>query len=281
MKKVKLKAKKFYNKLIKTMKNPVMQILPGQLAFFFLLSIFPIILVLGIIAPIFSVSIDTIVEVIELSLPANTSKLILPLIEGKGFDFNVILIIISAIYLISRGTKSIIIASSTVYKVEEHNAIKNVIKSIIITILLILLFIFIATISVFGGRILKILSFISIISSNLITIYNVLRWPTTFFVIFFTLKLVYTIAPNKKIQSKDVNKGAIFTTVLWVIATAIYSYYITHFASYNIFYGSAANIIILMLWIYIISYIFVFGMVINATSENVYKVENVNKEEEK
>ena len=118
MKKIKTRAKKFYNKLIKTMKNPVMQILPGQIAFFFLLSIFPIILVLGIIAPIFSISIDTIVDAIELSLPANTSKLIVPLVQGKGLDFNVIIIIVSAIFLISRGTKSIIIAASTIYKTD-------------------------------------------------------------------------------------------------------------------------------------------------------------------
>lgn len=280
MKKIKTRAKKFYNKLIKTMKNPVMQILPGQIAFFFLLSIFPIILVLGIIAPIFSISIDTIVDAIELSLPANTSKLIVPLVQGKGLDFNVIIIIVSAIFLISRGTKSIIIAASTIYKTEEQNPIKNMVKSIIITILLVLLFIFIAIISVFGGRILKLLSFIDVINSNLIIIYDILRWPMTFFVIFFFLKIIYTLAPNKKISSKEVNYGAIITTILWVIATAIYSYYITHFSSYNIFYGSAANIVILMLWIYIISYIFVFGMVINATNDKIKIMENVNKKEE-
>lgn len=273
MEQLKYRIKKFFNLLIETMKNPVMQILPGQIAFFFLLSIFPIILILGVLAPIFSISVNDIVEIVEISLPANTSKLLLPLIKGKSFDINIIVLIISALYLISRCTKSIIIASSTVHKVEKGNFIKNTIKSFTITILLALLFIFIAFITVFGGRILLILSKFFSINVSIIKFYNLIRWPITFLVIFIVVKVVYTLTPNKKIKSKTVNTGAMITTILWVLVTAIYSYYITHFSSYNIFYGSTANIVILMLWVYIISYIFVFGMVINVTKR---KYENID-----
>lgn len=264
MTKVKSRTKKIFDIFIKTMSNPVMQILPGQIAFFFLLSIFPIILILGVFLPFFSVSIVSIKDFIEASFPADTSKIIMPLIEGKSFDINIIILILSSIYLISRCTKSIVVASSTVYSADYNNQVENIVKSVIITILLGLLFVFIAVISVFGGRILNVLS-IKFDIGNMIDIYNILRWPITFFVMFFIIKIVYTTAPNKKIKSKSVNFGALITTTLWIIFTAIYSYYITHFSSYNIFYGSAANIVILMLWIYLLSYIFVLGMVINVT----------------
>lgn len=280
MTKLRARAKRYYNKLIGIMQNPVMQILPGQIAFFFLLASIPIILILGILAPIFSFSMDNIANFIKFSLPAGTSKLVLPLVKGKGFDMNVVILIVSALYLASRGTKSIIIASSTIYEVKSDNAIKNVIKSMIITTLLILLFLFLSVISVFGGRILNLLSLnedIAHIVKELTNFYYIFRWPISFFVIFFIVKLVYTISPNKKIKSKTVNNGAIFTTLLWILSTAIYSYYITHFSSYNIFYGSAANIIILLLWVYIISYIFVFGMVINATTDRINDEDSVKQ----
>ena len=69
-----------------------------------------------------------------------------------------------------------------------------------------------------------------------------------------------------KISAKSVNKGAIFTTILWSILTSLYSFYISNISSYDTFYGSASKIIVLMLWIYLISYIFVLGMSINANS---------------
>lgn len=261
----KLKTNKIYKLFKETLTNPVMQILPGQVAFFFVLSIFPIVLILGVIAPMFNISMTRIIDFVKISLPANTSKVIVPLINGKSFDINIMILLISSIYLISRGTKSIIIASSTVYGVKENNMIQNIIKSITITILLGLLFVFIAVISVFGGKILSFIETFIGIDDNIINIYNILRWPLTFFVIYFVVKIVYTIAPNKKVKAKDVTIGAIITTVMWVIVTIIYSYYVVHFSKYNLFYGSAANLVILLLWIYIISYIFVFGMVINVT----------------
>ena len=77
---------------------------------------------------------------------------------------------------------------------------------------------------------------------------------------------MYIIAPDEQIPSKTTNKGAIFTTVLWVISTEIFAFYIGKFASYDIFYGSISNILVLILWVYLLSYIYVFGMVINASN---------------
>ena len=81
---------------------------------------------------------------------------------------------------------------------------------------------------------------------------------------FIFVKLIYTLAPDKKISSKYVNIGAAFTTIGWTFVTAIYSYYANNMANYALFYGNMSNIIILMIWIYIISYIFVIGILINA-----------------
>ena len=49
--------------------------------------------------------------------------------------------------------------------------------------------------------------------------------------------------------------------------TALYSYYISHYAHYSVFYGGLANIVVLMLWVYLLAYIFVIGMALNAQTE--------------
>ena len=81
---------------------------------------------------------------------------------------------------------------------------------------------------------------------------------------------MYVIAPDQEIPSKSTSKGAMFTTIGWVLATEIFAFYIEKFARYDIFYGSISNILVLLLWVYLLSYIFVLGMVINA---GVYKGE--------
>ena len=61
--------------------------------------------------------------------------------------------------------------------------------------------------------------------------------------------------------------------------TELYSLYVTRIAIYDELYGNVSNFIILFLWIYILAYIFVFGMTLNAVSyHNKYsKLENSEK----
>ena len=62
---------------------------------------------------------------------------------------------------------------------------------------------------------------------------------------------------------------------MWMLATQIYSGWVGNFAHYDIFYGSISNIIILLMWVYILAYIFVIGLIINAGIEEENLVNNI------
>lgn len=261
--------KHLYNEIIEVLRKPVMSVLPGHLSFFLLLSAIPLILIFVSVASAFSLSYDALIEFITLSLPASTSKLILPLFTERALDFSVTLLAITAIYLASRGAKAIILAANNIYG-GAKNPIQEIIKSLIITILLIAVFIFLILILILGEMVLKKLTLvpqISFFSDNLLGFIKLIRWPLALFVIFFLIKIIYTLTPNKKIKSKTVNKGSLFTTIGWLIITYIYSFYVTNYASYNTYFGSASNIVILMIWVFMISQIFVIGMVINSIED--------------
>ena len=261
--------KHLYSEIIEVLRKPVMSVLPGHLSFFLLLSAIPLILIFVSIASAFKLSYDAILEFITLSLPASTSKLILPLFTERALDFSVTLLAITAIYLASRGAKAIILAANNIYG-GAKNPIQEIIKSLIITILLIAVFIFLILILVLGEMVLKkltLVSQLSFISNNLLAFIRLIRWPLALFVVFFLIKIIYTLTPNKKIKSKTVNKGSLFTTVGWLIITYIYSFYVTNYASYNTYFGSASNLVILMIWVFMISQIFVIGMVINSIED--------------
>ena len=76
-----------------------MLILPGNLAFFLVLSVIPIIVLIGLIASTFSISLDSVINFVSHNLPAQVAEIITPFITGKGIDFNVGFFTITAFIL--------------------------------------------------------------------------------------------------------------------------------------------------------------------------------------
>lgn len=268
------RIKAILKKLYCIIRKPEMLILPANLAFFLVLSVVPIFILIGLIASTFSLSLDVVIDFIGENLPSQVTEILATFISGKGIDFNVGFFTITAFILASNGPHSIIVTSNTLYNFEQGSYLNRRIKAIILTILLVTLFIFIIVVLAFGNIILKAIFEIGVlknVSNFAYSLFVYLKWPIAFFIIFFSIKLIYTIAPDKSVPSKYVNKGAIFTTLGWILTTAIYSYYVSHFSKYDIFYGSLSNIIILMMYIYFLSYILVLGIAINSNSYEMLK----------
>lgn len=265
------KLKRLFAEIKEVNKNPVMNILPGQLAFFFVLSIPPLISLMGIIGGMLSISTETLISFINDSFPASTSSVIIPIINGTGLDLSVLVFMFGALMLVSNGTNAVIVTSNTLYKVTTGSDVKRRIKAIFLVIMLVILLAFIIIVPTFGDLIMSSLANISYLDNifdELMMVYNIIKLPISFVFIYFIIKLIYTVAPDKNVKSRDVTYGAVFTTTLWIIATKVYSYYVTNFASYDVFYGNIASLIILLLWIYLLSYILVLGMALNASAHS-------------
>lgn len=272
MKKIKEYIEKLYNIII----TPSMKFLPGNIAFFLVLSIFPILTLIGVIASGFSIDINSIINALDSALPSDVASILGSFIAGKGFDRNIGVFMILGFFLASNGAHAIILASNNLYGFPNSDYIKRRVKAVFIIILILMLFIFMLGFIAFGNHILNlILKQIgdTTLSSLIYNLFIILKWPFAIFIIFFNVKLIYTIAPDWKILSKRTTNGAVFTTISWIVVVQIYSYWVTHFSNYDLFYGSLSNIVVLMLMTYIISYILVIGIAINAKSSE-YKIED-------
>ena len=110
------------------------------------------------------------------------------------------------------------------------------------------------------------------------TLENVLsfgRWIFLALVIIFFLASVYRIAPVRTGPSwKWVKTGALVATVLWLIASWGFSFYISNFSNYDKIYGSISAIVILLLWLFLTSFIFLIGAQLNSEIENFCKNEH-------
>lgn len=247
---------------------PEMKILPGQLAFFFVLTLIPIIALVLSIASNLHVSTNFINSLVETQFPDTIVNFIKYISSSDGAHINTILFFISALILASNGTYSMIIASNQIYKLKNKDFIYDRIKSIFMLFVLILLLIFIIVVPIFGDFIVKSISHLlnnNNVSKYIYDIYQVLNLPLSWFIMFFSIKLLYTMAPDFKISSKNVNYGAIFTSFTWVVFTKLYSMYVNIFGGYTTIYGSISGLIVLMWWIYFLSYLFVMGMALNVS----------------
>lgn len=259
--------KKYFIKLYNVIRIKEMRILPGHLSYFLVMSIMPLITLIGFIASCFNLSIVEVSEFVLQFLPIEVSNLIIPLLTNNNMSLNLILMIVG-FGIVSNGMHSIILVSNTLYKTEEENGLRLRIRALFLTIILINLFFFTLIVMGFGNIIVKFildLKIFSHISTYVYQLFVLLKYPFAFILIYFFITILYTLSPVKKVKSKFVVKGALFTTIGWILVTTVYSYYANNIANYDLFYGNISNLVVLLIWIYILSYIFVIGIGINVT----------------
>jgi membrane protein len=97
---------------------------------------------------------------------------------------------------------------------------------------------------------------------------QVMRWLLLVAAVVVALGVVFRIAPHRDApQVKWLSVGAVVATVLWIAASIGFSFYVSNFGSYSKTYGALAGVAILMLWLWISSYIVLLGAEINAEAE--------------
>lgn len=263
------KANDFVLKIFKLLMKPEMRILPAHLAFFLVITLIPLIALIATIAASLSISTESIRLIIINNAPKQIAGILNSIVESGGINLNMVVFYFSAFLLASNGAYSMINSSNEIYKVKPRNMLSRRIKAIIMTLILVSLFIFLLLVPVFGSNLFGIImkttgnsTLIQIIKKILM----ILKYPIILIILFINIKIMYIIAPDQEIPSKTANKGAAFTALGWVLSTEIFVFYIEKFTKYDIFYGSISNILVLLLWVYLLSYIFVLGMVINASN---------------
>ena len=97
---------------------------------------------------------------------------------------------------------------------------------------------------------------------------GVLRWVLLVAGMMLALSVLYHYAPNRDNPRWSwTSPGAILATVLWVIASAVFSIYTANFAKFNETYGSLGAVVVLMLWLYFTVMCVIAGAELNAEME--------------
>jgi membrane protein len=79
----------------------------------------------------------------------------------------------------------------------------------------------------------------------------VLQWPIVFALVSLGISQVYHFAPDVEQRWAWITPGSILATVLWLLVSVGFRFYVTNFSNYNATYGTLAGGMILLLWLYL------------------------------
>nr|WP_227269850.1 YihY/virulence factor BrkB family protein [Roseobacter sp. H9] len=84
----------------------------------------------------------------------------------------------------------------------------------------------------------------------------------------FGLSVLYRYAPSRdEPEWKWASPGAMVACLIWIIASAVFAFYVGNFGSYNESFGTLAGVIVLLMWFWISAFIILLGSELNAEME--------------
>lgn len=98
------------------------------------------------------------------------------------------------------------------------------------------------------------------------------RYGVAFATTILVTMLLYHFGPYRRQSFRALFPGAVLATVLWMLATNGFGWYVRHMAHYNVMYGSVGASIALLVWMYLIAAIALVGCEFNAEYERLGKV---------
>lgn len=185
--------------------------------------------------------------------------------SGGALSFGLVLSILLAVWSASSGTSSLMAAVNVAYDEQEtRNFVKLRGTALLLTLgAIIFVLLTLALVAVVPAVLnaLQLATFINVIV-------QVVRWFLLVVLIIVALAVVYRLAPDRDApQFTWASVGALVAAVLWVVASLGFSLYVNNFGSYNKTYGALAGVVVLLLWLYLTSYVILLGAEINAESE--------------
>lgn len=245
--------------------------LGAQLAFFFLLSIFPLLIFLITLLPYLNIAEEQIYNLMADIVPGEIYLLIEETLNEILTQENRSLLsvgLIATIWSASLGMNALIKSLNLSYGVEENRPLLIARgMSIIATILMIFILLIALALPIFGRQIGVFIFSLFGLEAGFLETWNMLRFTITPIIIFVITAVIYWAAPNIKLDFRSVLVGAAFTAVAWLGVSFGFSVYINNFANYSATYGGIGGVIMLMLWLYASAILLMIGGQINAVMQ--------------
>lgn len=253
--------------------NDTLTLVAAGVAFYALLAIFPAITaavsIYGLVAD--PSQIQQQLSSLQGFLPPNAMQVVQSQLKsvasssGSALTIGLAVSILISVYSASKGIAAMITALNIVYDEEES---RGFIKLKAITLLLTLASIVFALVAM--GVVIALPPLLNSfgLPNWLQIVVRAVRWLIMAALVAGAMAAMYRLAPSRNRPGwRWVSGGAVLGTVIWIIGSIGFSIYVSNFGSFNKTYGSAAAIVILMLWFWLSAFVVLLGAEVNSELE--------------
>lgn len=241
--------------------------LAATLAYYFLLSLFPLVIFLFAVLPYLGLTQQELLPFLSRYLPGEVMLLIQ---QNLGSVFTksgglLSLGIIATLWPASNAINALMRTLNRAYHVKETRSFVVIrILAMILTLAMIFAIAMTLAVNVVSAALVRTLFQHIGISDKFADMWSVVSTLTTFVVIITIFAFLYSLGPNMKLKLGEVMVGAVIAGTCWQAASYAFSFYVRYFGHYATTYGTLGGIIILMLWFYITALTIIAGGQINA-----------------
>jgi membrane protein len=249
----------------------------AQLAYYFLLALFPLLLfltsVIGVVMGSDSGLRDSLFDYLNRMLPASASQLVnttISEVSNASSGGKITFGILAALWAASNGMGAITEALNIAYDVKESRPWwKQRLTAVTLTIALSVLIISALILVLSGGRMADWLAVNYGLGETFRISWKILQWPIVLAFMLLAFALIYYFAPDLREQKWAwITPGAVIGVVLWLLVSFGFRLYLHFFDSYSKTYGTLGAVIVLMLWLYLTGASILIGGEINSEIEH-------------
>ena len=202
------------------------------------------------------------------------SKPIQTLAQGHNAGIALVLGLLGALWSASGYVGAFGRASNTIYEVGEGRPFYKLRPvQVLITLVCVVLIALVALALVVTGPVAKAVGDAIGVGSAAVTVWDVAKWPVMALVVSAIFSLLYYATPNvRQPKFRWFTVGGLVALLAWVVASAGFAFFVTHFSSYNRTYGSLAAVIVLLVWLWISNLALLFGAELNAELERAREI---------
>ncbi len=239
-------------------------------AFFALLAIFPALAAVVSLYGLFSDPIEVSRQISAFSylLPPEALKLITDGLQAfvtkSNSQFNVALVtgLVLAIWSARAGIQSIMTGLNIAYEESER---RSIIVQNLVAIAMTFAAVLMAIAVIFAIAVIPAAVALLQLPPELATTLVLVRWPILAIVILLGFAILYRYAPCRSDAKWEwITWGSATATTLWLLGSALFSFYVSHFGSYDKMYGSLGAVVILLLWLWVAAVFFLMGAEVDA-----------------
>lgn len=273
------KLKKFekINDLLTTIGHHHTGAYAAQAAYFFVLSLIPIILLLLTMVQYTPATKADVMKAVVQIFPSSVDGLLVSIVNEVYNQSRTIIpiTIVMALWSAGKGVLSVTYGLNLVYdSFETRGYLYLRIRATLYTFLFILTIVFMLTLPIFGdGLAILILSHAPLLERLIYTILE-MRTVASFILLILFWIIVYRYLPNRKDKIRNQIPGAFFTALGWIILSFVFSVYLDIFTGFSSMYGSLTTIVLIMLWLYLCMYIMLLGAEVNTLVQRISDGEN-------